>query len=105
MNINVFCICRCAFPNTPKHEQVLRTSRSAVVVTGEWIEECGKEKARLPWEWFATDSRKRIARPPDNLNANNSPNSIENDDRKKKYYQNFLNDPGIFFFKFSLICL
>ncbi|XP_077292431.1 DNA repair protein XRCC1-like isoform X2 [Arctopsyche grandis] len=53
----------CACPNTPKHDQVRRESKFAIVVTGEWIEECNKEKARLPWKWFATDSNQRISRP------------------------------------------
>lgn len=98
MNFNIFHINRCAFPNTPKHEQVLRTSRSAVVVTAEWIIDSASEKTRLPWEWFATDPKKRIARPPVNSSPGNrvSPTDNIDDDDDIELVPNQKPDLGIY---------
>ncbi|XP_061718459.1 DNA repair protein XRCC1 isoform X2 [Cydia pomonella] len=55
----------CAFPNTPK----LRTVRSSpsgsncIVVLGEWIEQCCEKKRLLPWQWFATEPKKKVQPP------------------------------------------
>ncbi|XP_063538199.1 DNA repair protein XRCC1 [Cydia strobilella] len=55
----------CAFPNTPK----LRTVRSSpsggncIVVLGEWIEQCCDKRRLLPWQWFATEPKKKIQPP------------------------------------------
>ncbi|XP_063364783.1 DNA repair protein XRCC1 [Cydia amplana] len=55
----------CAFPNTPK----LRTVRSSpsgancIVVLGEWIEQCCEKRRLLPWQWFATEPKKKVQPP------------------------------------------
>ncbi|XP_063385328.1 DNA repair protein XRCC1 [Cydia fagiglandana] len=55
----------CAFPNTPK----LRTVRSSpsgancTVVLGEWIEQCCEKRRLLPWQWFATEPKKKVQPP------------------------------------------
>lgn len=55
------------------------------MVTGEWIEECNKEKARLPWKWFATDSNQRISRPKNipKVTSDESSNRRDNSDNNK----------------------
>lgn len=40
----------CAFPNTPKFNQVLGLGK---IVTKEWIETCYSRRMRLPWRRFA----------------------------------------------------
>ncbi|XP_066909409.1 DNA repair protein XRCC1 [Halyomorpha halys] len=40
----------CAFPNTPKFNQVLGQGK---IVTKEWIETCYSRRMRLPWRRFA----------------------------------------------------
>lgn len=56
----------CAFPNTPKLRQVRASSNGAKVpvVKGEWVEECARQRRRLPWQWFATERAQRVDRPP-----------------------------------------
>lgn len=56
-------IYRCAFANTPKHDQVKKSSSSAIIVNGQWLEDCGKEQAHLPWQWYALDAKLKISRP------------------------------------------
>jgi hypothetical protein len=41
----VWC-CRCAFPNTPKFQQVWGKGH---IVRKEWIENCHSKRTRLPW--------------------------------------------------------
>ncbi|XP_047997826.1 DNA repair protein XRCC1 [Leguminivora glycinivorella] len=54
----------CAFPNTPK----LRTVRSSptgtncIAVLGEWIEQCCEKRRMLPWQWFATEPKRKFKR-------------------------------------------
>ncbi|GBP58963.1 DNA repair protein XRCC1 [Eumeta japonica] len=54
----------CAFSNTPKLKTVRasKDGQKAIVVTGEWIEECSKHCRRLPWQWFATEPKLRQPR-------------------------------------------
>ncbi|KAJ0176346.1 hypothetical protein K1T71_008520 [Dendrolimus kikuchii] len=53
----------CAFPNTPKLKQVRASPRGAeaVVVKGEWVEECAAQRRLLPWQWYATEPHRYVA--------------------------------------------
>ncbi|XP_073946536.1 DNA repair protein XRCC1-like [Choristoneura fumiferana] len=57
----------CAFPNTPKLKTVRASARNdaCIAVLGEWIEQCSQKRRLLPWQWFATEPKKKIA-PPEN---------------------------------------
>lgn len=44
----------CAFPNTPKFQQVWGKGH---IVCKEWIESCHSKRRRLPWRRFALDKR------------------------------------------------
>ncbi|XP_073945884.1 uncharacterized protein isoform X1 [Choristoneura fumiferana] len=57
----------CAFPNTPKLKTVRASARNdaCIAVLGEWIEQCSQKRRLLPWQWFATEPKKKVA-PPEN---------------------------------------
>lgn len=42
----------CAFPNTPKFNQVKGKGK---IVNKHWVENCHSERKRLPWRRFALD--------------------------------------------------
>lgn len=46
----------CAYSNTPKYNQVKGKGK---IISKNWIENCYKEKKRLPWRRFAVDSSAR----------------------------------------------
>lgn len=50
--ITLFLIFSCAFPNTPKFNQVRGKGK---IVTKKWIEDCHSQRKRLPWRRYALD--------------------------------------------------
>lgn len=49
--LTIFCF-RCAFPNTPKFNQVKGKGK---IVKRKWLEDCHSQRKRLPWRRYALD--------------------------------------------------
>ncbi|CAH0386803.1 unnamed protein product [Bemisia tabaci] len=90
----------CAFPNTPKFQQVQGKGK---IVKKEWIEECYAQKRRFPWRRFALDRKdKKKPESEDEIftNADDVPEESDCDtdeevnriQQKKKKAANPLND-------------
>ncbi|XP_037873099.1 DNA repair protein XRCC1 isoform X2 [Bombyx mori] len=54
----------CAFPNTPKLQEVRRVAGGAVpAVRADWLRACRRARRRVPWRPYATEPHQRTAPP------------------------------------------
>lgn len=59
----------CAFPNTPKFNQVKGHGK---IVRKEWIEDCHSKRKRLPWRRYAMDKKDQVGPESDTEEENES---------------------------------